>query len=240
MKLRNILEKTYEDSIKIEDKIKEDLLNENKKIIVTLNPEGIMQALNEEEVYNIYMDENTYLSCESVGVRWGIKKLLNKEIEIKPGIEMFENLLNFSKEKDLAVYLYGASEEVIGTFSRKLIIEGTNLVGYRNGYNLENNDKFFEEIAAKNPDLIAFALGVGKQEKDLYKLSKKLSKGLMIGVGGSFDVLSGTKKRAPELIRKLKIEWLYRIIKEPKRIKRFWNNNVKFALKVLKEKRNNE
>ena len=59
-----------------------------------------------------------------------------------------------------------------------------------------------------------------------------------MGVGGSFDVLSGTKKRAPQIFIKTNTEWLYRILKEPKRIKRFWDNNVKFIFKIRKENKN--
>ena len=68
------------------------------------------------------------------------------------------------------------------------------------------------------------------------KYIENAKKGIYIGVGGSFDVLSGVKKRAPKIFIKLNLEWLYRIIKEPKRIKRFWNNNVKFLIKVRREK----
>ena len=64
----------------------------------------------------------------------------------------------------------------------------------------------------------------------------EFNKGIIVGVGGSFDVLSGTKKRAPKIFIKLNLEWLYRIIKEPSRLKRFWNSNVKFIFKVRKEK----
>ena len=76
------------------------------------------------------------------------------------------------------------------------------------------------------------ALGVPSQEKLIYKHLDEFKKGIFIGVGGSFDVLSGTKKRAPKLFIKTNTEWLYRIICEPKRLKRFWNNNVKFIIKV--------
>lgn len=235
MKLGNILEKTYKNTTEGYEKIKNDLDNENKKLIVTLNPEGIMQALEDEELYNIYMDDNTILFCESVGAQWGLKKYLKKKVDLIPGIELFERLLNDAKDKN--IYLYGATEEVISKFASKLQSEGYNLKGYRNGYNLENKEEFFEKIKNENPDLVAFALGVGKQEKELFELSKNLNKGILIGVGGSFDVLSGMKKRAPKLVRDLKIEWFYRVLKEPKRIKRFWNNNVKFAFLILKEKR---
>lgn len=76
------------------------------------------------------------------------------------------------------------------------------------------------------------ALGVPLQEKIIYENISKFEKGIFIGVGGTFDVLSGTKKRAPKIFIKLNLEWLYRIIKEPKRLKRFYENNIKFYLKV--------
>ena len=60
-------------------------------------------------------------------------------------------------------------------------------------------------------------------------------KGIYVGVGGSFDVLSGTKKRAPKIFIKLNLEWLYRLICEPKRLKRFINSNVKFIFEVRKK-----
>jgi len=61
----------------------------------------------------------------------------------------------------------------------------------------------------------------------------KFNKGIFVGVGGSFDVLSGIKKRAPKFFRKLHLEWLYRIVKEPKRFKRFFNSNIKYIFKLV-------
>ena len=80
----------------------------------------------------------------------------------------------------------------------------------------------------KEPDIVLVALGMPLQEELIYKYFDKFKKGIFIGVGGTFDVLSGSKKRAPKILIKLNLEWFYRIIKEPKRIKKFWNNNVKF------------
>ena len=78
------------------------------------------------------------------------------------------------------------------------------------------------------------ALGIPTQEKLIYKHLADFEKGIFIGVGGSFDVLSGTKQRAPEFFIKHNLEWFYRIMKEPSRIKRFYNNNIKFILKLKK------
>ena len=74
------------------------------------------------------------------------------------------------------------------------------------------------------------------QEELIYKHLNDFTKGIFVGVGGSFDVMSGVKKRAPKIFQKLNIEWLYRIIVEPKRIKRFYQNNVKFIFRIKKLK----
>ena len=91
-----------------------------------------------------------------------------------------------------------------------------------------------KDIVKKKPDICMVALGIPYQEKLISKYFDKVNKGIYIGVGGSFDVMSGTKKRAPKIFIKLNLEWLYRIMTEPKRLKRFWNSNVKFMFKIKK------
>ncbi len=78
------------------------------------------------------------------------------------------------------------------------------------------------------------ALGVPAQDLLIHRHLDEFPKGVFMGVGGSFDVLSGSKKRAPALFVKTNTEWLYRIAKEPQRLGRFWNNNVKFLREVKK------
>ena len=109
------------------------------------------------------------------------------------------------------------------------------ILEYSDGY-IENKEEEMQKIVKLNPDICLVALGIPKQELLISKYIENAKKGIYIGVGGSFDVLSGVKKRAPKIFIKLNLEWLYRIIKEPKRIKRFWNNNVKFLIKVRREK----
>ena len=109
------------------------------------------------------------------------------------------------------------------------------IAGMTNGY-VEDKDAVFKKIKKAKPDICLVALGIPAQEKLIYKHLDEFDKGIFVGVGGSLDVLSGTKKRAPKLFIKLNLEWLYRIAKEPKRLKRFWDNNVKFIFEVKKEK----
>ena len=110
------------------------------------------------------------------------------------------------------------------------------IVGATNGY-VVDKDGVFKEISKLKPDIVLVALGIPLQEKLIYKHLGKFDKGIFVGVGGSFDVISGHKKRAPKIFIKLNLEWLYRILKEPKRIKRFYDSNIKFMFKVRKYNR---
>ena len=91
------------------------------------------------------------------------------------------------------------------------------------------------QITELDPDLVFVALGAPQQELLIHKYFRSDRKGIYIGVGGSFHVLSGKKQRAPSFFIRHNLEWLYRITKEPKRIKRFWNSNVKFLFELRKE-----
>ena len=141
-----------------------------------------------------------------------------------PGVDIAVKLLEYSNELKKKVYLFGAKQEIIDKMKEVINSKYPNaeLVGSSNGY-VQNKDEVFKEIIKLKPDVVMVALGIPNQEKLIYKHLKKFKKGIFIGVGGSFDVISGSKKRAPKLFVKLNIEWLYRICKEPSRLKRFWN-----------------
>ena len=155
-----------------------------------------------------------------------------------PGVDIAVKLLEYSNELKKKVYLFGAKQEIIDKMKEVIDSKYPNveLIGSSNGY-VQNKEEVFKEIIKLKPDVVMVALGIPNQEKLIYKHLKEFKKGIFIGVGGSFDVISGSKKRAPKLFVKLNIEWLYRICKEPSRLKRFWNNNVKFIFKIQKMKK---
>lgn len=111
-----------------------------------------------------------------------------------------------------------------------------NILGAENGY-VEDKQKVFENIVKLEPDIVLVALGIPNQELLIYRNLAKFNKGIFIGVGGSFDVLSGCKKRAPKIFIKLHLEWLYRITVEPKRLKRFFKSNMRYLTTIRKEKK---
>ena len=109
------------------------------------------------------------------------------------------------------------------------------IIGSSNGY-VNDKQEIFNSITDLKPDGVLVALGIPEQELLIYNNLSKFNKGIFMGVGGSFDVLSGHKKRAPKVFRKLHLEWLYRILKEPNRFNRFFNNNVKYIFKIIQER----
>ena len=108
------------------------------------------------------------------------------------------------------------------------------MLGTQNGY-VEDKNAVMEDIKMKEPDVVLVALGVPKQEKLIYEHLQDFDKGIFVGVGGSFDVISGSKKRAPKIFIKLNLEWLYRIAFSPARWKRFYEGNIKYVFKLKKE-----
>lgn len=218
------------------EQINNSLKKEKKEFIVTANPETFMISTQDKELEKIILDKNNLIVPDGIAVVKACKKI---GIDIKEritGIETCEYLLKLANGQELSLYLFGAKEEVLEKLTEKIKKDypKIKLLGATSGY-VDDKDKIMNEIIKESPDICLVALGIPLQEKLIAKNIKKAKKGIFIGVGGSFDVLSGTKKRAPKLFIKLNLEWLYRIITEPKRLKRFWNNNVKFLFKIKKE-----
>lgn len=231
--MKDILEKIYNEEENIFYSILEDLLTTNKKkFIITVNPEIIMKSYKNIEIKEMLLNDNNILVPDGISI---IKKAKQYNINIKEritGVDISSKALEICNKNKKSIYLFGSKKEVLD----KLIINinqkypNINIVGFSDGY-VEDKDKIMQEIISLSPDLILIALGVPNQELLINKYIEKAKKGVFIGVGGTFDVLSGYKKRAPKLFIKLNLEWLYRIICEPTRLKRFIQNNIVFMFK---------
>ena len=211
-----------------------DLKNKHKRFIITVNPETLMMSESDSELKTI-LDGNYSFVPDGIAVVKAARKIGINVTERITGIDIAEYLLKLANENKYSIYLFGAKEEVIESLVEKIKKEypNINILGYSNGY-VKDKDKVMKNIIKKSPDICMVALGIPNQEKIIAKYFNKVNNGIYIGVGGSFDVMSGTKKRAPRIFIKLNLEWLYRIITEPSRLKRFWNSNVKFMFKIKK------
>lgn len=231
--MKDILKKIYNEEENIFYSILEDLLTTNKKkFIITVNPEIIIKSYKNIEIKEMLLNDNNILVPDGISI---IKKAKQYNINIKEritGVDISSKALEICNKNKKSIYLFGSKKEVLD----KLIINinqkypNINIVGFSDGY-VEDKDKIMQEIIFLSPDLILIALGVPNQELLINKYIEKAKKGVFIGVGGTFDVLSGCKKRAPKLFIKLNLEWLYRIICEPTRLKRFIQNNIVFMFK---------
>lgn len=210
------------------------LLSGERLFTVTANPEIIMHADRDPKIKKLLLSPDAEIIPDGISVVKAMNTLGCEASERITGVDLAAHLLMAAGENGKSVYLLGAKEEVVSALAEKLRAEHPDItVNYHNGYD-GDKDVIFDEIAALAPDLVLVGLGVPAQELLIYRHLPKFTRGVLVGVGGSFDVLSGSKKRAPALFVKTNTEWLYRIAKEPQRLGRFWNNNVKFLREVKK------
>ena len=181
------------------------------------------------------------INADGQAVIWA-SKLLGKPLKERvAGIDLMENLVELAHQKNYKIYCLGAKEEVVSKvvshykekYSRKII------AGYRNGYfTKEEEPKVAKEIAESGANILFVAINTPKKENFLYENRETLKVvNFIMGVGGSFDVVSGLVKRAPLWMQRSGLEWFYRLIQEPKRMwKRYLIGNSKFIFLILKEK----
>lgn len=230
--------KIYKDSANSFHSLVKSNLRDNKKMfIVTANPETLMIAEKNHDFKSVLLDDATTIIADGIGIVKGSKMLKCNIKETIPGVELCTKLFEYCNELEKSIFLLGAKEEVVSKLVEVINLNYPNakVCGYENGY-VHNKQDAFEKIVALNPDVVLIALGIPDQELLIYSNLNKFNKGIFVGVGGSFDVLSGTKKRAPKCFRSLHLEWLYRIMKEPKRFNRFFNSNIRYILKIIGEK----
>lgn len=233
--LRRVFRGTAEEFLQKAEKAME---SGEKLFVVTANPEIVMHAQREKDIADMLLNEKTAIVPDGISVVKAMNMLGMNAKERIAGVDLAEALLKKAGEQGKSVFLLGAREEVISALKEKLTREYPQInLKVRNGYDGDKDEMFEKEIVPFAPDLVLVGLGVPAQEKLISRHIEKFQKGVFIGVGGSFDVLSGKKQRAPSFFVKTNTEWLYRIAREPSRLKRFYQNNVKFLGEVRREAR---
>ena len=203
--------------------------------VITINPEMFQAAENDSYFANIIREAEMVIP-DGVGVKLGLK-LTGKNAARIPGIDFAKRLLKEAALSNIPVAIVGSKEEIITKAVENLQkeISGLSIVYYHNGY-FQNDNEIYEGLKKYSPKLILIAMGSPKQEKFIYEAKKVLNPALMVGIGGSLDVWSGTVKRAPKIFQVLGLEWLYRTITQPSRFKRIFPALPLFLIKVLSYK----
>jgi len=217
------------------DEVDNIILQKKPSFIVAINPEKIMKAQKDENLRNLLNSASIQIP-DGVGVV--IASILNGgRIRSRvTGIDLMINICERASKKGYKVYILGAkpgvAEKAAKVLKNKFL--GLNIVGIKDGY-FKDEEEVINDIKEKSPDILFVAMGSPKQEYWITRNMEKLNVPLLMGIGGSLDVISGNIKRAPKLMRNLGLEWLYRLIKEPWRYKRMAVLPV-FLCKVLKER----
>lgn len=201
--------------------------------VITINPEMFEYANKNSDFTNI-VNEAEMIIPDGIGVKIALK-INGTNVERIPGIDFARKLLEESAVNNIPVAIVGAKEEIITKAIENLQkeINGLNIVYYHNGY-FDNDKEIYDELISKSPKLILVAMGSPRQEQFIYNAKKVLKPALMVGIGGSLDVWSGSIKRAPKIIQILGMEWLYRTITQPSRIKRIFPTLPLFIIKAFK------
>ncbi|OGF45617.1 MAG: hypothetical protein A2452_00060 [Candidatus Firestonebacteria bacterium RIFOXYC2_FULL_39_67] len=214
------------------------LIAEKKSsIFVSLGSLTVMLA-RKDLAYRALIAEAELVICDGAGVALALKYLTGEEIPRIPGVDLVPFFAKLSEEKGFKLFLLGAKEDVINRANDLLKINfpNVNICGYLNGYfDIINSNEVIKTIKRASPDILIVGLGQPAQEKWLKENLKDLSVPVTIGVGGSFDVIAGKIVRAPVIFRKLGLEWLFRMIIEPWRIKRNFAL-VGFVCLIIKNK----
>jgi len=202
---------------------------------------GKIVAMQKDPELRKSVNESDLINADGQAVVWA-SKILNKPLKERvAGIDLMTNLVAKAHQNNWKIFFFGAKEEVVkkvvDTYSKKYT---KNIIaGYRNGYFKKEEEKqIAKQIADSGANILFVAISSPTKENFLYQ-NKDLLKNVnfIMGVGGSFDVVSGKVKRAPIWMQKYGLEWFYRFLQEPKRMwKRAFVSNFKFLILVFNEK----
>ncbi len=209
-------------------KIGQFLDSKKQHYVVLPYSEFIVRTQKDKEFKDILNKADLSL-CESRGL-WFISRFLGKSFkENIAGVDLICKLRG-------KIFLLGGRKDVVEKAKKKI---GENVIGAEHGY--QNLDKIIEKINKHKPDILLVGVGSPEQEKWIYKNLKKMpSVKVAVGVGGAFDFISDRIKRAPKFLQKIGLEWLWRLILQPRRAKRIYNGVIGLAYLALRSKIKNK
>ena len=207
----------------------------NHHLVVTAGPEFVMQCQLSESLLRL-VNSADLVTADGIGVVWAAAKRGRPVPERVTGVELLPAVFRAAEERrqSLRVYLLGASEASLAACLAQLQSAYPTLAfaGHHGYFSPSEVESILHEVRAFAPHLFLVGMGQPRQEQFLRDVLGRLPACVGVGVGGSIDVWGGTVTRAPDVFQRLNLEWLYRLLSEPKR----WRRQLalpKFALRVL-------
>lgn len=191
---------------------------EHKNILVAVNAEKILHATDEMRTI---INRNVGYP-DGAGAVWALKRKGHRQVQKIPGCEFWLDIVN-EHYLDKTFYLVGGKDDVIAKTVFKLNHEfpGIKILNFRNGFLRSNEERLalVNDVHEKKPDVVFVAMGSPKQEILMEEMHRQ-HPAVYQGLGGSFDVFTGQVKRAPRWWVNNNMEWTYRLLSQPSRIKR--------------------
>ena len=191
-----------------------------KAYSVAINPEKIFKACHDRELAELINSAQVFI-CDGIGAALAVRVLHGRSLTRITGVAFFFELVKKAAEKGWKVYLLGASPESNQGAYDSLLAKypGLKIVGRCDGY-FDDSGKVIEDVNRSEADILFVAMGSPKQEQWIAENREAIDASFCMGVGGTFDVVSGRVKWAPAICRKTGTEWFYRLVSEPKRWRR--------------------
>lgn len=222
------------------DEIKNAIVNDRKVQISTVNNEFLVEAQKNKK-FKAVLNASHFNICDSTGLCYALKLFYGKKTKRIPGADLFERVCRFCEENSYSVFLLGGKSSVASRAASNLNRKYKNLkiVGVVDGVKIDQNELYpdlIDQINNSAAKVVFVALGAPKQELWIANHLNKINANCFLGIGGTLDYISGEVKRAPSFMRKMGLEWLFRLFRQPSRFKRIWKATVVFPLLVIKEK----
>ena len=230
---------TYVNALSMEETVQVvEQMIENRVPVqhVVINALKVNLMRKDEELRKI-VNECPLINADGASILLAARLLKVPVKERVTGFDLFVRLVEEAADKHYKIYLFGAREEVVKKVKSNLEEKYPSLqiAGYRNGYFTEADEpEIVRDMAESGADMMFVAFSSPKKEYWIRKYLKQLNIPFVMGVGGSFDVIAGTTKRAPIWMQKCCMEWFYRFIQEPGRLwKRYLIGHISFIMDVL-------
>jgi N-acetylglucosaminyldiphosphoundecaprenol N-acetyl-beta-D-mannosaminyltransferase len=221
---------SYDDAAQL---IRRRISLRRRTFCVAVNPEKVHRANKDAKLKRVLESAHVHI-CDGVGVSLASRLLYGRRVPRCTGIDLFLRLVRLSAEEGWKIFLLGASPEANEAAYHALMASfpGLNIAGRHDGY-FKDNDSVVERINSSGANLLFVALGSPRQELWINENMPRLRPSFFMGVGGSLDVVCGSAKRAPAVLRRFGGEWLFRLLAQPTRLLRQTALPL-FALEVLK------
>ena len=190
--------------------------------VLAVNPEKVMKAQTDATVMRLLRNAGLLIP-DGIGVVLAARIFGLGKMQRVPGSELMPKLCELAVHKGLKVYLFGAGPKANSRAVQRLLerYPGLQIAGHQHGYvNDADMPELIERINASGAQMLFVALGSPRQELWIEHYAARLNVNIFQGVGGTFDVIAGTVKRAPWLFRTAHLEWFYRLMSQPKRLLR--------------------